>query len=190
MVPGLVRCCSSTGLSGVRRCDLAGRTGGGRDLGQAEVENLGVSALGHENVCGLDVAVDDSFRVGCIERIGNLDGEREDQLCFHWPACDAVLQRQAVQKLHDDEWLPVLLSDFMDGADVGMVECGGCLCFALKTGECLRIFRNFIGQKLQSNKAAELDVLGFINHAHAAAAELLHDAVVRDGLADHSSADP
>lgn len=29
-------------------------------------------------------------------------------------------------------------------------------------------------------------ILGLIDHAHAASAEFLQDAVVRDGLADHS----
>ena len=35
------------------------------------------------------------------------------------------------------------------------------------------------------DEAAELDVLGFVDHAHATAAELLNDAVVRDCLANH-----
>ena len=60
------------------------------DLGQSEIENLGVPALGDENVRGLDVAVDDAFGVRGVERIGNLDGERE-QLRFPAGArrCDA-----------------------------------------------------------------------------------------------------
>jgi hypothetical protein len=34
----------------VGRAGLAGRNGCGRDLGQSEIENLGVSALGDEDV--------------------------------------------------------------------------------------------------------------------------------------------
>ena len=34
-------------------------------------------------------------------------------------------------------------------------------------------------------QSAGFSVLGLIDHTHAAAAELLDDAVVRDGLADH-----
>ena len=96
-----------------------------------------------------------------------------------------MLQRHAIEKLHGDEGLPVLLADFVDGADVGMVQ-GGCgLGFALKTGEGLRILGNFFGQELQRDKAAQLYVLGLVDDTHAAAAEFLDDAVVRDGLADH-----
>ena len=46
-------------------------------LGQAEIENLGVSALGDKDVSGLDVAVDDAFGVSGVERVRNLDGERQ-----------------------------------------------------------------------------------------------------------------
>jgi hypothetical protein len=35
---------------------------------------------------------------------------------------------------------------------------------------------------------AQRQILGLINHAHAASAELLQDAVVRDGLVDHRGA--
>jgi hypothetical protein len=44
--------------------------------------------------------------------------------------------------------------------------------------------RQLVGQEFQRNKTAKLRVLGFVNHAHTATAELLDDAVVRDGLAD------
>jgi hypothetical protein len=45
----------------------------------------------------------------------------------------------------------------------------------------------FVGQELESYEPAELYVLGFVDHTHAAAAQFLDDAVVRDGLADHWS---
>jgi hypothetical protein len=41
-------------------------------------------------------------------------------------------------------------------------------------------------QELQSDHTAELDVLGFVDHTHASAAEFLDDVVVRDSLADHA----
>ena len=45
-------------------------------LREAEVENFGVAALGDENICGLDVAMDDAFGVRGVERVGDFDGER------------------------------------------------------------------------------------------------------------------
>ena len=40
---------------------------------QAEVQNLGVAAIGNEDIRRLDIAVNDAFRVRGIQRIGNLD---------------------------------------------------------------------------------------------------------------------
>jgi hypothetical protein len=39
-------------------------------------------------------------------------------------------------------------------------------------------------QELQGNRAAQFGVFGLVHHAHLAAAEVLYNAVVRDGLAD------
>jgi hypothetical protein len=50
-------------LSIVRRCNLAGRTGRGCNLGQPRIQNLGVLALGDEKVRRLDVAVDNTLGV-------------------------------------------------------------------------------------------------------------------------------
>ena len=58
--------------------------------------------------------------------------------------------------------------------------------FASEPFQRLVVFRKFLRQELQRNEAAQLGVLGLIDHTHAAATELLNDAIVRDGLADHS----
>jgi hypothetical protein len=39
-------------------------------------------------------------------------------------AVNGVLESLAFQKLPDQERLPLMLSNLMDGADVEMVECG------------------------------------------------------------------
>jgi hypothetical protein len=40
---------------------------------------------------------------------------------------------------------------------------------------------------LQGNKPTQFDILSLVNDAHPSTAELLDDAVVRDGLADHGA---
>src|SRR6202022_1305389 len=65
--------------------------------------------------------------------------------------------------------------------------CG--LRFPLETCEGLRVSSDLIGQELQCNKAVQPSVFGLVHHAHAAAAQLLNDAVMRDGLADHGGGD-
>ncbi len=96
-----------------------------------------------------------------------------------------MLEGLTVKKLHCDERLLMLVVNFVDGADVRMVQCGGCLGFALKPAERLRVFGDVVGQELKGDKAVELDILSLIDHTHPAAAEFLNDAVVRDGSPDH-----
>src|SRR5260370_22350939 len=80
----------------------------------------------------------------------------------------------------------VFLPERMDGVDVGMVEGRSRGGLAAETFQCLRVLRYIVGEKFKGDKSAKGDVLGLVNHAHAAAAEFLDDAVVRDGAPDHA----
>jgi hypothetical protein len=57
--------------------------------------------------------------------------------------------------------------------------------FSAETFQGLRVFGNRVRQELQSDKAAEFDVFGFVDHTHPPATKFFDDAVVRDGLAEH-----
>jgi len=72
----------------------------------------------------------------------------------------------------------VLVVNFINGADVRMIQGRSCLGFYAKACECLRVFGYFVGQELQGDKAVELDVFCFINQPHTATAELLEDAIM------------
>ena len=154
------------------------------DLGEAKIEDFGGAALGDEEVGGLDVAVDDTFGVRGVESVGNFDGKCKERVEFHGAAGNAMLERGALQKFHGDEGLAVFLADIVDGADVGVIEGRGGLGFPFKTGEGLGIFGNFVGEEFQGDKATKACVFGFVDNAHASAAEFLQDAVMREGLAD------
>jgi hypothetical protein len=47
-----------------------------RHLGQPEVQNLGMTTLGHEMACPFDVVMDDLLRVSRTESSGHLDAQR------------------------------------------------------------------------------------------------------------------
>ena len=143
------------------------------DLRQSEIQNLGVSALGDEDVGGLDVAVDDALRMRGVERVGDLDAQIEHRFDLQRLARDAVPQRLPLQKLHRDEGLPSDLVNFVDRADVRVVQSGRSLGLALEAAERLRVVGDFVGKKLQGDVATELEVLGLVHHTHPAAADLL-----------------
>ena len=67
-----------------------------------------------------------------------------------------------------------------------MIQRGCCFGFTFKTLLFL-ITNRGQGQELQRNGPFELGVLGFINDAHAAFAELFEDFVVGYGFADQFS---
>src|SRR5215469_11436781 len=99
---------------------------------------------------------------------------------------DPIPESLPFEILHGDEGLAFILADFVNGADIRMVESRGGARFALKTLQSLAVLRKMFGEELQGDKAAELGVLGFINHTHpAATTQLLEDAVVRNRSACH-----
>ena len=79
-------------------------------------------ALGHEDIRGLDVSVNDALLVRRIQRVGDLDRQVEQRLNLERLAFDQVPEGLPFQQLHGNEWLAFVLADFVDGADVGMVE--------------------------------------------------------------------
>jgi hypothetical protein len=78
-----------------------------------------------------------------------------------------------------------MLADFVNGADVRVIERGCCTSFATKTFQSLRVLRCILREKFEGDKSAEGNVFCLVHHAHPTATQFLDDAVVRDGLADH-----
>ena len=165
-----------------RRRRYVGRSPGcGRarlHLGQAEIENLGVPALGDEDIRGLDVAVNNAAGVRRIEGVGDLDAQRQNRFQLHRAIADQVLECDAVEELHDEERAIALLANVVNRTDVGMIQRRRGLGFAPKALEGLAVLRQIFGKKLEGDEAAETRVLRFVDHTHPAATELFDDPVM------------
>ncbi len=157
----------------------------GTDGGQAEIHDLGMPPLGHENIRRLDVAVNNSLGMRRIQRIANIQSDLQKAMQLYRFARRSVLQSDAIEKLHDDERLVLIIVDLMDGADIGMVESGSRARLAPEARQSDRILRYIWRQKLDRHETAEFQVLSLVDHSHAAAAEFFHNAVVGNSLADH-----
>src|ERR1700746_1597351 len=78
-----------------------------------------------------------------------------------------------------------MFAEFVNRADIRMVESGSSSRLAAKTFKGLGVLRHIIRQEFQSNKPPKLGILGFVDNAHTTSPDLFEDAVVRDGLANH-----
>jgi hypothetical protein len=144
-----------------------------------------VASLRHEKVGGLDVAVDDAFRVRDSERISDLDCQREHSIERQRLARNAMLEGLPIQKLHDDEMLATLFADVVNSANVWVIQRRRSLRLTPETFKCGSVVCRLGRQKLKRDESMEASILCLVNHSHPAATELLDDVVMRDGLSDH-----
>ncbi len=155
-------------------------------LGQPEVEHLDLSLRRDLDVGRLQVPMDDASLVGRLQGLGDLERDPEGLLDRQGAAGDPLLQRLALDQLHDQEVDAVRLLHLVDAGDVGMVQGGQNLGLALEAGEALRILRERLRQHLDRHPPAQLRVLGLEDLAHPALAELAGDLELKERRADHA----
>ncbi len=164
------------GAAGVGQAGLAG------DLGQAEVGDADRAVGGEEDVGGLDVAVDDAAGVGSGEAVGGLGDDRQGLGWRERTAADPGAQALAAAEGHGDEHAAVLaLADVVDRADVGAVEGRGGPGFVDEALAGLGVVGELGREELEGHGAPELEVVGLVDDAHGAAADLSEDAVFAAG---------
>ena len=156
-----------------------------RQLRQAKIQDLGVAALGDENICRLDIAVNNAMGVSGVESIGNLDRQVQQLGQGQAALADALPERRSVEKLHRDEAPALRLTHFVDHANVGMIERGSRPRFPAEPFQHRRVLRDQLRQKLERDHPPQLGVFGLVNHTHPAAAQLFDDPVMRESMADH-----
>src|SRR6202049_4716408 len=78
-----------------------------------------------------------------------------------------------------------MLRNLINRTDIGMVQGRCCAGLPAEAFQNLRVLGNVVRQKFQGDETTEHRILGLVDDTHAPAAQLLDDAVVRDGLADH-----
>ena len=126
--------------------------------------------------------MDDALRVCRVEGIGNLDAQIEHRLDPQRLASNPVPECLPLQQFHGDERASVDLVDFVDSANVRVVQRRRGFGLALEAAESLCVMGEFVGKELQGDVATELQVFRLIHHTHAPAADPAEDAVMRNGL--------
>ena len=159
-----------------------GRTG---QFGQAEVEDLGVAARGQHDVAGLDVAVNHALcmrggeRISHLLRDANRLGDRERA------TCQPFGQGLALDVLHGNEHRAVVLTDFVDSADVRVIESRCRLRLAQQSGVRRGVGAGRGRQHLDGHAAIERGILAEVDLAHAARAQRPQDPVSTNRFGSH-----
>ncbi len=155
-----------------RQCLIAAQVG----LREAEIENLG-PPLGEKDVGRLNIPVHDAGRVRDVQAIGQCGGNVEECSEINRTAKQPLLQRFAVQQLHDNERPTIRVTDVVDRADVGMLQSGHRSRFALRSLSRLRGISQMRGDNLDRDVASQARIAGLVNLTHGTGAERRDDLV-------------
>jgi hypothetical protein len=86
----------------------------------------------------------------------------------------------AFDELHGVIVDAALATDCVDRNDVGVLEGRGGASFVLEAGKLALVEHGGERENLEGDTAAERELLGFVDHAHAAAADLAEDTEVAE----------
>ena len=128
--------------------------------------------------------MDDPPAVGRVQAVRDLDSQIKQLFDSQGALLERVLQRAALQQLHGDEGAAFVIADIVDGANVGMVQRRSGSRLAQEAFQRGAVFGGILRKEFEGNLAAQAGVLGLIDDSHAAAAQFLQYAVMRDSLAD------
>ncbi len=81
----------------------------------------------------LDVSVDDALFVGGLETLRSLNRDVEGLFQLQWTLCNLVFDGSAFDEGHGDKGLASGLIDFIDSANVGVIESSSGLRFTKET---------------------------------------------------------
>src|ERR1039458_10803685 len=91
----------------------------------------------------------------------------------------SLVERGAFHEFHGDEIGAFPLADVIDVDDAGVVERGSRAGFLEEAA--LVVFGDALGfEKFERQVSVQTDILGLVDHAHAAGAQLFDDPVVRN----------
>ena len=155
------------------------------DLRQTEVHHLDLALGGQHQVGALDIAVDDALFVRGFQALCRLSGEVERLLQRQRALAELFLDAVAFDELHRDEGLSIGFVDFVYGADVGVIQRRGGLRLAREARLMVFARQSVERREFEGDGALQFCVFGLVDDTHPTFADLLDDAVMGDGLADH-----
>src|SRR5262245_30340571 len=99
---------------------------------------------------------------------GNVGSDPEYLFKRYWLAPQPLSQGLAFEVLHCNVATVMMLADFINSANVGMVERGGSTCFTKQPLSCFPVIVVKLSKYFQSHLALECRVLSQVDLAHPA----------------------
>src|SRR5579862_1689387 len=126
-----------------------------------------------------------AFFMGMGQRRADLRAVAEDLFYRQWTLSNQIREGMALDIFHSDEHLASVFTNFVNRADIWVIQnrCGAR--FALETSIDLRCVSHGLRKKLEGHGAIKRGVFRFINRAHATTAQGFENTVVRDELGRH-----
>ena len=125
-----------------------------------------------------------------LEALADLDGERNDLAFGQQPVGQLLRQRRTLDQLHHHEVDAVLAGEVVDDGDVRVPGARQHAGFALEPPAHRLVGQRAFGEDLERHVAVQVLVVGAIDDAHGACADVLENAVMRETPADHFHAGP
>ena len=142
----------------------------------------------HDQVGGLDVAMDDALRVGGHQYARRLPTQANQLGNREGSARDPGVEGFAIRELHGDEPQVAVLGQFVDGRDMGVVQRASEPGFLHEALAAFGVGGEIRWKNLERDVAAQQFVVRQIHFAHAALAQLADDSIARDvgeGFSSH-----
>ncbi len=175
-----------TGLIAEAACeaevgDLGGNSGEGAGRpGRLFARGFGLIAGLHEDIRGLEIAVDDSLAVCGVDGQGERSNQVRHLIRGPGGAVEPVGERAAVDPLHREIGTALQMADLVHLDDIDVLDAGGQLGFA-EEADSLRFGGKLAGENhLEGDQAVQATVPGLVNDAHAAASDFGEDLVIAD----------
>src|SRR6185295_7946967 len=136
-----------------------------RALRQSEVQQLR-SGTREKDVSRLEVAMDDAGPMGSVQGASDLNRVLERLIEREGSLLQLLLERIALQILHNEERCAVLLADVVQWTDVGVIELRDRAGLAIEAFAKLRVARELGREDLDRHGAIQACVAGFVDLSH------------------------
>src|SRR6266567_4232297 len=132
-------------------------------LRESKIEHFRIATSCDKDISELDITMYDPACMGRSKSVRDLNGPFQQVRQTNGAAGADSAQVAPFKQLHNNEWPALVVVDFEDCADVGMIQRRGRPGFQLKAALSLPVCRILAGNELDGHFASQSLVLGGVD---------------------------